>query len=148
MELAELGYLWLFIISFLSATIIPFSSDTIVGILTGLGYNVFVLWIVASVGNTLGGMTNYYIGKLGKVQWLNKYLRISEKRIEKAKTIVSKYSSVAAFFSWMPGIGDALALVLGMFRANMFRVLIFMFIGKSLRYAVIVVLVKYGMKLF
>lgn len=148
MEWSELGYLGLFIISFLSATVIPFSSDAIVGVMTGLDYSLFGLWAVASIGNTMGGMTNFFIGKLGKTEWLHKYLKISEKRIEKATGIVKKYSTIAAFFSWLPGIGDALALVLGIFKANVYKVLIFMFIGKSLRYAVIIILVKFGMSLF
>jgi membrane protein YqaA with SNARE-associated domain len=148
MEWADLGYLGLFIVSFLSATVIPFSSDAIVGVMLGLQYQAFLLWIVASVGNTLGGMTNYYIGRLGKTEWISKYLRISEKRIERATTFVKKYSTWAAFLSWLPGIGDALALVLGLFKADSRKVWIYMFVGKSLRYAAIILLVKYGLELF
>jgi membrane protein YqaA with SNARE-associated domain len=148
MEWINLGFLGLFIVSFLSATIIPFSSDAIVGIMIGMHYNAFFVWIIASIGNTLGGMTNYYIGKAGKTEWFSKYLKISEKRIEKATKLTEKYSNFAAFFSWLPGIGDALALVLGLLKANQYKVFLFMFIGKSLRYAVIIVAVKYGISLF
>ncbi len=148
MEWADLGYLGLFIVSFLSATVIPFSSDAIVGLMVGLHYHVLGLWIVASVGNTLGGMTNYYLGLLGKTEWISKYLRIPEKRIEKANYLVKKYSTWAAFLSWLPGIGDALALVLGLFKADARKVWLYMFLGKSLRYAAIILLVKYGLEIF
>lgn len=144
MDWANLGYVGLFLVSFLSATIIPFSSDAVVGIMISLNYEAFWLWLVASVGNTLGGMTNYYLGKLGKTEWISKYLRIPEKRTEKAARFVKKYSIWAAFFSWIPGIGDALALVLGIFKADAIKVWIFMFLGKSLRYGLIILLVKYG----
>ncbi|MCX7861698.1 MAG: DedA family protein [Bacteroidales bacterium] len=148
MEWTDLGYIGLLVVSFLSATIIPFSSDAVLAVMVGLNYQVFLLWLVASAGNTLGGMTNYYIGKLGKTQWLSKYLKISEQKIERATLIVKKYTSWAAFLSWLPGIGDALALVLGMFKADAARVWILMFLGKSLRYAVIIILVKFGISIF
>ncbi len=140
MNWIDLGYLGLFIVSFLSATIIPFSSDAIVITMTVLKFNPWLVLIIASIGNTMGGMTNYFIGKAGKVEWFSKYLRISEKKLHKAQQWVKKYTILTALFTWLPGIGDALALVLGLFKSNIFIVALFMFIGKTLRYAVLIFL--------
>ncbi len=148
MDWLSLGYVGLFIVSFLSATVIPFSSDAIVAVMTAMDYNLWLLLIVASAGNTLGGMTNYYIGRLGKTEWIRKYLRISEKKIERASMWAKKYTGYVAFFSWLPGIGDALALVLGLFKAKQWQVWLYMFIGKTARYAVIIFLVQKVIQLF
>ena len=148
MDWLSLGYFGLFIVSFLSATVIPFSSDAIVGIMVGLNYDVLLVLLIASFGNTLGGMMNYYIGRLGKTEWIHKYLKISEKKIHKATSFVTKYSGLVALFTWLPGIGDALALTLGLFKVNAVRVWMFMLIGKTTRYALIIVLVKTGLSIF
>ncbi|HOU98865.1 MAG TPA: YqaA family protein [Bacteroidales bacterium] len=136
------GYWGLFFVSFLSATIIPFSSDAFVATMVALKFNAGWVFIIASIGNTLGGMTNYYIGKAGKTEWINKYLRISDNKIQKAQKYVQKYTVLSALFTWLPGIGDALALVLGLFKANVYKVLLFMLIGKAARYFVIIFLAQ------
>jgi len=138
----SLGYWGLFLISFLSATIIPFSSDIVVVGMVALKYNAFAVFAIASVGNTLGGMTNYYIGRAGKTEWIHKYLRISEKKIHKAEQYVKKYTTLTALFTWLPAFGDALALVLGLFKASPFKVWLFMFIGKAARYYVLIFLTQ------
>lgn len=134
----DLGYWGLFLVSFLSATIIPFSSDAVVVGMVALKYHPWLVFILASIGNTLGGMTNYYIGRAGKTKWIEKYLRISEKKINKAEFYVKKYSIVSALFTWLPGIGDALALVLGFFKVNSYMVVFFMLIGKAARYIALI----------
>jgi len=134
----SLGYWGLFFVSFLSATIIPFSSDIIVIGMVALKYNATWVFVIASIGNTLGGMTNYYIGKSGKTEWIHKYLRISENKIKKAEHYVNKYATLTALFTWMPAIGDALALVLGLFKAPTLKVCLFMFLGKAARYFVLI----------
>lgn len=139
----SLGYWGLFFISFLSATIIPFSSDAFVAGMIALKFNMWWVFIIASVGNTLGGMTNYYIGRAGKTEWINKYLRISEKKIHRAEKYVQKFTVLSALLTWLPGIGDALALVLGLFRANIYKVVLFMLIGKSARYYAIIFLTQW-----
>mgnify|MGYP000086932443 CR=1 FL=1 len=139
--LLNFGYLGVFIISFLSATLLPFSSDVVVATTTALNFNPVILLFVATIGNTLGGMTNYLIGYLGKEEWPKKYLKIKESKLNKAKNIVIKYSKLSAFFTWLPAIGDPIAIVLGFFKINPFYVFIFMFLGKGFRYAFIIFMV-------
>lgn len=136
------GYLGVFIISFFSATIIPFSSDAVVAGMSLANFNPILLMLFATAGNTLGGMTNYGLGYLGKIEWAKKYFKISEKKLEKARFIVKKYYKISAFFTWLPFIGDIIALVLGLFKANFFVVFIFMFIGKGIRYFFVIFIIE------
>ncbi|MCX7954040.1 MAG: DedA family protein [Bacteroidales bacterium] len=136
------GYFGIFIISFLSATIIPFSSDVVVAAMSVANFNPFLLLIIATSGNTLGGMTNYCLGYLGKLEWAKKHFKISENKIQKANNFVKKYSKISALFTWLPFIGDIIALVLGLFRINFIVVLTFMFIGKGLRYFTIIFVIE------
>ena len=141
----ELGYFGLFCASFLAATFLPFSSEAI---FTAMGLNHFnpvVLVIVAGVGNTFGGMFNYLIGFFGKLDWAEKYLNISHYQILKWKKYFSKYGAGLAFFCWLPIIGDPLALALGYFKTSWKKVLIYMLIGKVIRYCILAMIV---LKLF
>lgn len=140
MEWAEYGYLGLFMASFLAATIIPFSSDVVLGLMILGGFDATTSVIVASIGNWLGGMTNYVLGYLGKWIWIEKYLRVKKEKVRRFKRWVDKYGSWLALFSWLPGIGDVMAIALGLFKVDLWKVGVFMFIGKSARYIIIAIL--------
>ena len=136
-EWIEYGYWGLFFASFLAATVLPFSSEAmLVALLVG-GGNPYTLLIVSTAGNWLGGMSSYYIGYLGNWNWIEKKLKIKESTITKWNFWLNKYGSYLAFLCWVPIIGDPLAVALGLWKSNIYAVSIFMFIGKLLRYAVV-----------
>ena len=135
-EFAAYGYLGLFLASFLAATILPLSSEVVLSILLGYGFNPVTCLIYASVGNTLGGMTCYWIGLLGKVEWMGKYLKIKYEKVEKMQHWMQDKGSIFALFTCLPVIGDVIAVALGFMRSNGWQVLLFMFIGKAVRYIV------------
>ena len=145
----EYGYIGLFVASFLAATILPFSSDVIfIGLLYAGSAPVPCL-ILATLGNWMGGMTNYYLGRLGKLEWIEKYLKIKPEKIFKMqRRIEGRGGAFVAFFSWLPGIGDLMAVALGYMRANKGQVAVFMFIGKGARYVVEMLLLFHGMEWF
>ncbi|NDV70440.1 YqaA family protein [Dysgonomonas sp. 25] len=136
----EYGYIGLFLASFLAATILPFGSEFVFVTLIALGLDPWICTIVASVGNWLGGMTNYYLGKLGKTQWIEKYLKVKKEKIEKIQNWLQGKGAGMAFFSFLPAVGDIIAIALGYIRANVYIVNITMFLGKFARY----VLLMYG----
>lgn len=136
----EYGYIGLFLASFLAATILPFGSEFVFAGLIAMGLDSWICVAVATVGNWMGGMTNYYLGRLGKIEWIEKYLKVSRERIEKMQTWLEKKGAAMAFFSFMPAVGDIIALALGYMRANVYIVNISMFLGKFIRY----VLIMYG----
>ena len=134
--LAALGYLGLFIASFLAATVVPFSSEVVFsGMMMG-GLDPWKLIAVATLGNWLGGMSCYYLGKLGKLEWIEKYLGVSQEKLDRFTQKLHKYGDWFAFFSFLPGIGDAIAVASGYFRCRMWVVAISMLLGKFVRYIV------------
>jgi len=137
------GYLGLFLGSFLAATIVPLSSEIwITGILLA-GANPVIVLIIATLGNWLGSLTTYGIGRLGKWEWIEKWFKISREKMEKQQEKITKYGSLLSFLVWVPFIGDIFALALGFYKVNFIRCSIFMLIGKFLRYLVYIVLYLY-----
>jgi len=132
----EWGYLGLFIASFLGATLIPFSSELVFSLLIIKGYDFNLSLLVATTGNWLGGLSSYFLGRLGKWSTLEKYFRLKKEKIVKFKTNIDKWGSLLAFFCWLPIIGDPIAVGLGFFRTNFLLVALWMFIGKLIRYIV------------
>ena len=92
----------------------------------------------ATLGNTLGGMTCYYMGRLGRIDWIEKYFKVDKKQMDKAIRFIHGRGSWMAFFSFLPVIGDALLIALGFMRGNVWITTIAMTIGKLARYAIIV----------
>lgn len=137
MEFIEYGYIGLFLASFLAATIIPFSSEAILSVIAYNSDHLLLVVIIATFGNWLGGMSSYYLGYLGKWEWIEKYLKIKEQKIISFKKRISRYGGYIAFFSWLPFIGDLLAVALGVLRINLWSVTIFMFAGKFIRYLIV-----------
>lgn len=133
-DFAEFGYIGLFAAAFLAATVIPMSSDVVLMIMVAAGFDLATCVIVATAGNWLGGMTSYYLGYFGKWEWIQKWLRISPAKGEKLKIYIDKYGSYTALLSWLPFVGDALAVFLGFVRSSPLKVAVFMLIGKFLRY--------------
>lgn len=132
--LIEYGYWGVLIASFLAATVLPFSSEVV---LTGVliaGASYWPCMIAASIGNFLGGMSCYWLGMLGKIEWIEKYLKMDRAKIEKTQNWIEKKGSWMAFFVFLPGVGDFIAVALGYLRANVWIVAISMFMGKALRY--------------
>ena len=134
--LIEWGYIGVFVAAFLAATVLPFSSEIVLTgvLLAGAGY--WPCIVAASVGNFLGGMTCYYLGYLGKVEWLEKYLKMDRQKIQKMQDWLSGKGAWMAFFVFLPGIGDFIAVGMGYLRANLAIVSISMFLGKFIRYLV------------
>jgi len=132
--LMELGYLGLFIASFLAATVVPFSSEFIFSAMVFSGLDAWTCVWVATLGNWLGGMTSYYVGLMGKIEWIEKYLHIKKEKMENAAVKIQKYGDWFAFFSFVPFIGDVIAVATGFFRCKWWKVAISMLVGKFARY--------------
>ncbi|MDC1321192.1 hypothetical protein N8261_04455 [Flavobacteriaceae bacterium] len=143
----EWGYLGLFIASFLGATLIPFSSELVFSLLIIKGYDFNLSLLVATTGNWLGGLSSYFLGRLGKWSTLEKYFRLKKEKIVKFKTNIDKWGSLLAFFCWLPVIGDPIAVGLGFFRTNYILVAMWMFIGKFIRYILWTLVTYWGVSI-
>ena len=131
-------YLSLFLISFLAATILPFSSElTLAGFMATSNYNNLLLLIVASFGNVLGSVVNWILGfysrNLSKIKWFP----FKDEQIEKSSKWFNKFGRWSLLFAWVPIIGDPLTLAAGLLRVKFIQFLILVTIGKVSRYLVI-----------
>jgi membrane protein YqaA with SNARE-associated domain len=140
----EWGQLALFLSSFLAATVLPFSSTPILIALVLGKANPIVCVINAGIGNTLGGMTCFLLGHAAKWEWIEKYAKVTQSQVLKYQIRIEKWGTVLSLFTWMPLIGDPLAIALGFFRLNWKLVFFYMLVGKTARYAVVVFMVKLG----
>ncbi len=136
--LTEWGYAGMFLSAFLAGTILPFSSEAVLLACIGLGLDPVASTLATTAGNALGGLTCYWIGHLGKMEWIEKYFKVDQKQMDKAKRFIHGRGSWIALFSFLPVIGDAILIVLGLMRANIWIVAVSMSIGKLLRYALLV----------
>jgi membrane protein YqaA with SNARE-associated domain len=131
-------YLSLFAISFLAATILPFSSElTLAGLIATSNYDNLLLLIVASFGNTLGSVLNWALGFYSRKLTTKKWFPFKDKQIEKSSQWFSKFGKWSLLFAWVPVIGDPLTLVAGLLRVRFLEFLILVMIGKISRYLVI-----------
>ena len=136
LELESLGLAGLFFGSFLAATLVPFSSDVLyVGVLAATGQPL-ACFVCATAGNWLGGVLNYYLGRLGKWEWLEKYFHVKPETLDKQKRYVDKYGIWLALACWLPIVGDIFAIALGFYKTHPGWTLLLMLIGKALRFLV------------
>jgi len=131
-------YLSLFAISFLAATILPFSSElTLAGLIVSSNYNNLLLLIVASFGNILGSVVNWALGFYSRNLSTKKWFPFKETQIERSSRWFDKFGKLSLLFAWVPIIGDPLTLAAGLLRVKFIEFLILVTIGKVSRYVVI-----------
>ena len=135
----DYGYWGMWLISFLSGTIFPFTSDVLLLFFLGMGLNPVALVIVSTIGNTMGGMTCFFMGRMAKGSWLSKYFRLSPEKAEKASVYIRKYGYWAALISFVPVLGETLLVLLGIMRVTWWKVAIVMAVGKLVRYSFITI---------
>lgn len=133
----QFGYLGLFVISFLAASLLPLSSELFVLAMPPLGYNVWWVGIIATLGNFSGALTNYYVGRKGTDFVLGKYFQVKKETWQRAERFFQRWGPVALFFSWAPFIGDPLTAVAGAFHVDLRVFTFWVMLGKGLRYVVL-----------
>lgn len=141
--LLNLGYVGLFIGSFLAATVIPFSSDVMLVGMLSAGGQIWICVAVASVGNCLGGLTSYWLGRLGKWEWLEKYARVKPETLIRQKKNVDRFGAALALLTWLPFVGDIFAIALGFYRTEPRKTALLMLIGKTARFVMWALLFVY-----
>ena len=131
-------YLSLFAISFLAATILPFSSElTLAGLIATSNYDNLLLLIVSSFGNVLGSVINWVLGYYSRNLTIKKWFPFKEAQIENSSKWFNKFGKWSLLFAWVPIIGDPLTLVAGLLRVRFLDFIILVAIGKVSRYVLI-----------
>ena len=89
-----------------------------------------------TIGNVLGSLFNYFIGRIGSIEQISHWMHIKERRLRTTRDYVEKRGSWIAAFSFLPIFGTAISISLGILRANVWGVILWSFIGKLLRYII------------
>ncbi len=135
-SLTDLGYWGLFTGSFLASTIIPMSADILLVGILALGGNVWICLIIATAGNWLGGLTSYWIGWLGRWEWIERWLKVKEEKLVRQKKNIDKYGVWLALFTWLPVAGDLFAIALGFYRIRPYASAFYMLVGRFARFLI------------
>ena len=129
----------LFLSAFLAATILPVSSEAVLAglIVAGRG-DPGLLLVVAMVGNTLGSVVNWILGRgIGSLRD-RRWFPVTPDRYEQASRIFRRFGEWTLLFAWLPVVGDAFTIAAGAARVNLGVFVALVAIGKAARYAVIV----------
>ena len=135
--LVSIGNYGMFISAFLAGSVLPFSSELVLTGLFAAGSAPVPLFICASLGNILGSMVNYGIGRLGREEWITKWAKVSPEQLEKGKRKVRRYGFWAGLLAWVPILGSVITVALGFLRVNFFLSTLTISFGKVVRYAIL-----------
>ena len=137
--LIDYGYMGMAISAFLAASILPFSSEAVMVGLLAAGLDMWALIMWGTVGNVLGSMFNYGIGRMGKMEWIEKYLHTKPEDLERAQRFMKGRGAWMGLFSCVPVIGDVITIALGLMRANVTIFIVSVTISKGVRYILLMV---------
>lgn len=140
--LIDWGIPGLFLSALLAGSIIPFSSELVLVALVKVGLSPTACVLAAALGNTLGGMTCYYMGRLGKVDWIEKYFKVKKEKVDKMVLFLQGKGALMAFFAFLPFVGEVIAIALGFMRSNVWYTTLSMFAGKLIRYILMLLALK------
>ena len=135
--LIQYGPLGMLFAAFIAGSVFPFSSEAVmVGMLVA-GVNPVELTIYATIGNVAGSMFNYSVGRMGRLDWIEKYLHVKKESLDKAQRFMGDRGAWMGFFAFLPILGSAISILLGLMRANVLITVVSISLGKLLRYVII-----------
>lgn len=129
-------YLTLFLSSFAAATLLPVASEAVLAYDITAGYNLYILLIVATLGNTLGSCVNYFLGKKG-LDYLERKKYVKMSSFKKAEKMFDHYGAIVLLLAWVPVIGDPITFVAGVLHYNFKRFFFLVLFAKGIRYVVL-----------
>ena len=136
--LSQYGYWGMLIAAFLAGSFFPFSSEAIMLSLLAAGLEPWPLVAYGTVGNVAGSVFNYSMGRLGNLQWIERHLHVKQRDLDKAQRFMAGHGAWMGFFAFLPILGSAITILLGLMRANIPITLTSITIGKLLRYILLV----------
>lgn len=136
--LIEYGYWGMFVAAFIAGSVFPFSSEAVMAGLQLAGLSPLPLLVWGTAGNVAGSMFNYGIGRLGRMEWIEKYLHVKREKVEQTRKWMESRGAWMGVLCFLPILGSVIAVTLGFMRANPLISLISITIGKLLRYAILI----------
>ncbi|MCR5068530.1 MAG: VTT domain-containing protein [Prevotella sp.] len=136
--LIQFGPFGMFLAAFLAGSFFPFSSEAVMLALLAMGLNPWELMLYGTAGNVLGSVFNYCVGRLGKEEWFERYLHVKPEHMEKARRFMRGRGALMGFFAFIPILGSAITILLGLMRANIVVTFVSITAGKLLRYILLI----------
>lgn len=133
-----MSYLTLFSSAFLAATFLPFYSEVILIALLLQGDSPWLLWLVATTGNTLGSAVSWGMGRYLLHYQDRRWFPFSSATLAKMQPWFQRYGVWTLLFAWLPVGGDALPFIAGVMRVHPLLMLVLCGIGKGVRYSVVI----------
>jgi membrane protein YqaA with SNARE-associated domain len=135
------GYVGLFAAAFGAATLLPLQSEALlVGLIVSDRYWLWGLLAVATLGNVLGSLVNWWLGRGIERFQDRRWFPVSAKHMATARKHYERYGHWSLLLSWMPVIGDPLTLIAGVMREPLGRFVLIVTVAKAARYAVVALL--------
>ena len=131
-------YLTMFSSAFLAATVVPFASEITLVAALAAGGAVHWLLAVATLGNTLGALVNWALGRLMERFHDRRWFPVDAKQLERAQAWFRRYGVWSLLLAWAPLIGEPLTVIAGAMRVHVVPFLVLVAAGKAGRYAVLV----------
>ncbi|MGH1416046.1 MAG: YqaA family protein [Pelagimonas sp.] len=133
-----IAYLGLFASALLAATVLPMQSEAVlVGLLITSDHAIVGLLIVATLGNVLGSVINWYVGRFALKFKDRRWFPASDRQLERAETWYRRYGRWSLLASWVPIVGDPLTVVAGVLREPLGSFVLLVTVAKAGRYLVL-----------
>ena len=129
-------YIYLFFTALIAATLFPTGSEALLIYDITKGHSLVLLLSVATLGNSLGSLINYYLGLKGE-SYLEEKKYLKKEKIEKYKNFFDKYGGYTLLLSWLPLIGDPITFIAGVLKYDVKKFIPIVIIAKFGRYAVV-----------
>lgn len=131
---AAWGYWGMLLAALAAGSILPIGSEVVFVLLLKSELDPWLLTAAATAGNTLGGMSCYGMGMLGKREWIHRWAGVSDAKLDRASRFLQGRGAWMGFFAFLPYVGEAIAVVLGLMRSNWVVTAFSMAVGKFVRY--------------
>lgn len=136
--LIQFGLPGMFLAGFLAGSLVPFSSELVMAGLQLAGVDPLPLLLWGTAGNTLGSLFNYGLGRLGRPEWITRFAHVEPQKLERSMHAVTRYGGWMGLLSWVPILGGAITLAMGLLRTGFVLTFINIVVGKLIRYAIVI----------
>ena len=136
--LIDYGYWGMLVAAFLAGSFFPFSSEAVMLALLAAGLEPWPLEAYGTAGNEAGAVFNNAVGRMGRLEWIERYLHVGQRELDRAQRFMAGHGAWMGFFAFLPLLGSAITILLGLMRANIPISLASITAGKLLRYLILV----------
>jgi membrane protein YqaA with SNARE-associated domain len=132
-----MDFLYLALLSFAAGSLLPLPSEALLIPLLLKGLAPWALVATASLANSLGALTNTYLGRYLRRFSNRRWFYFSEGQILRAEDYFKRYGIACLLFTWLPVVGDLFALAAGLMRIPWVVAIVLIVVGKTLRYCTV-----------